>query len=213
VPASLASVDHVHPLWRPYQELSDEEIARARVIPVAPEAVEVVPPDPSWAEEFHRIEARIRSALGDRALIIEHVGSTSVPGLWAKNVIDVDLTVPDSGDEATYVPAMEAAGFVLRAREPEWEEHRMFRGSDPMSNVHVWSPGAVEPRRTRMFRDWLRTHDDDRAAYADLKRDLATRGFVDVMHYNNAKAGLIYDIYERIFAADPAHEHDPRPRT
>ena len=145
-------------------------------------------------------------------LAIEHVGSTSVPGLWAKPLIDVDLTVADSADEPAYVPAMEAAGFVLRGREPEWEEHRMFRGADPTSNVHVWSPGAIEPRRTAAFRDWLREDEHDRAAYADLKRTLAKQGYTDVMDYNTAKGGLIYDIYERIFAADPAHEHSPRPR-
>ena len=201
-----------HPLWRRYQPPTPEEIALARVIPVGPEPVEVVPPDPEWPTAFSRVEARIRAALGDRALTVEHVGSTSVPGLWAKPLIDVDLTVADSAGEAAYVPAMEAAGFLLRGREPDWEEHRMFRGSEPTSNVHVWSPGAIEPRRTAAFRDWLRDHADDRAAYAELKRTLARQGFTDVMAYNTAKGGFVYDIYERIFAADPAHEHTPRPR-
>ncbi len=205
-------MEHVHPLWRPFQQPTDEEIAAARVVPVGPEPVEVVSPDPAWPAEFGRVEARIRQALGERALAVEHMGSTSVPGLWAKPVIDVDLTVADSADEQSYVPDMEAAGFVLRGREPGWDEHRMLRGADPTSNVHVWSPGGREPQRTRMFRDWLRTHADDRAAYGDLKRRLAEQGFTDVMHYNNAKAALVYDIYERIFAADPAHEHTPRPR-
>jgi GrpB-like predicted nucleotidyltransferase (UPF0157 family) len=202
-----------HPLWRPYHRPSDEEIAKARVVEVGPERVEMRDPDPRWPDEFGRLEMRIRDALGELVLSLEHIGSTSVPGLCAKPVIDADLTVPDSADEAAYVPAMEAVGFVLRGREPAWEEHRMFRGADPTSNVHVWSPWAVEPRRTRMFRDWLRTHEGDRAAYAELKRSLAARGFTDVMHYNNAKGGLVYDIYERIFAADPEHEHDPHPRT
>ncbi len=201
-----------HPLWRPYEPPSREEIARARVVPVGPEPVEVVAPDPAWRSDFRRVEARIREALGDRALAVEHVGSTSVPGLWAKPLIDVDLTVADSADEAAYVPVMEAAGFVLRGREPEWEQHRMFRGTEPTSNVHVWSPGAIEPRRTATFRDWLRDHQDDRAAYAGLKRALAEQGFTDVMDYNTAKGGFIYDIYERIFAADPAHEHTAHPR-
>ncbi len=201
-----------HPLWRPYEPPTAEEIAVARVIPVGPEPVEVVPADSQWPTEFRRVEVQIRAALGDLVIAIEHVGSTSVPDLWAKPVIDVDLTVADSADEPAYVPAMEAAGFVLRGREPEWEEHRMFRGADPTSNVHVWPPGAVEPRRTATFRDWLRDHADDRAAYADLKRTLARQGFTDVMDYNTAKGGLIYDIYERIFTADPAHVHTPQPR-
>jgi GrpB-like predicted nucleotidyltransferase (UPF0157 family) len=201
-----------HPLWRAYQPPTPEEIARARLIPVGPESVEVVPPDPNWPAEFRRVESRILAALGETAVSVEHVGSTSVRGLWAKPLIDVDLTVVDSADEASYVPAMERSGFVLRVREPAWEEHRMFRGADPTSNIHVWSPGAVEPRRTAAFRDWLREHADDHAAYADLKRALAQQGFTDVMDYNAAKGGLIYDIYERIFAADPAHEHTPQPR-
>jgi GrpB-like predicted nucleotidyltransferase (UPF0157 family) len=96
--------------------------------------------------------------------------------------------------------------------EPDAEQHRFFRGADPTSNVHVFPPGSREGERMRRFRDWLRTHADDRAAYAELKRELARQGFTDVMHYNNAKAGLIYDVYERIFTADPQAEHDPRPR-
>ncbi len=88
----------------------------------------------------------------------------------------------------------------------------MPAGSDPVANVHLWSPGSFEALRHVAFRDWLCEHEDDRLAYAALKRDLAQQDFTDVMVYNNAKAGLIYDIYERIFAADPAHPHTPRPR-
>lgn len=201
-----------HPLWRPYDPPTDEEIARARVAPVAPERVEVVAPDPGWPAAFARVRDRLVGALGDRALIVEHVGSTSVPGLWAKPVIDVDVTVADSGDEPSYLPALEAAGFELRVREPEWEEHRCLRGTDPDANVHVWSRGAAEPLRHRLFRDWLRRDEDDRTAYGDLKRALADEGFTDVMDYNTAKGALVYDIYERALAADPAHAHSPRPR-
>jgi len=201
-----------HPLWHPYEPPTDEEIAQARVAPVLPAPVEVVPPDPGWPDEFERVRARVVDALGARALSVEHVGSTSVPGLWAKPVIDVDVTVADSGDEASYLPDLESAGFELRVREPQWEEHRCLRGEDPAANVHVWSTGCVEAQRHRAFRDWLRENEDDRRAYAVLKRDLAGQGFTDVMDYNTAKGGLIYDIYERIFAADPAHPHTPRPR-
>jgi GrpB-like predicted nucleotidyltransferase (UPF0157 family) len=202
-----------HPLWRPFDQPDDEEIARARVRPHVPAPIVVVAPDSTWPAVFDRVRARIVAALGPTALEIEHVGSTSVPGLWAKPVIDVDLTVPDSSDEPAFVPALEAAGFELRGREPEWEQHRYFRGSDPDVNVHVFSPGSRESQRERRFRDWLITHADDRAAYGRLKRELAEHGgFTDVMHYNNAKAGLIYDIYERIFAADPEAAHDAQPR-
>jgi GrpB-like predicted nucleotidyltransferase (UPF0157 family) len=205
-------VSDTHPLWRAYEVPTPEEIARARVQAHTPDPVEVVAPDPTWPAQYDEVRSRVATALGDRAVSVEHVGSTSVPGLWAKPVIDVDVTVADSADEAAYLPDLEAAGFELRVREPEWEEHRLVRGSEPASNVHVFSAGAVEPRRHRAFREWLATHPDDLAAYADLKRELAGRGFTDAMDYNNAKAALIYDLYEQIFAADPDHAHAPHPR-
>jgi GrpB-like predicted nucleotidyltransferase (UPF0157 family) len=203
----------VHPLWRPFEIPSDEEVAAARIAPPAPSApVEVVAPDPAWPQVYADLAARIRAALGEGVQGVEHVGSTAVPGLAAKPVIDIDLTVADSADEAAYVPALEADGWVLRIREPEWEEHRLLRIEEPACHLHVWSPGSEEPQRHRMFRDWLRTHDDDRELYAATKRQVADLGFTDGMHYNNAKAGMVYDLYERIFAADPDHPHDPRPR-
>ncbi len=200
-----------HPLWRPYELVDLEQVAKARLAgPSRP--VEVVAYDESWPAAFARLSDLVRGALGDRVLALEHVGSTAVPGLAAKPVIDADLTVADSGDEAAYLPMLEAAGFVLRFREPEWEEHRVMAHEEPRTNLHVWSPGSTEARRHRVFRDWLVTHDADREEYAALKTELAGRGFGDVMDYNNHKAALVYDIYERIFAADPDHEHDPQPR-
>jgi GrpB-like predicted nucleotidyltransferase (UPF0157 family) len=178
----------------------------------SPALVEVVAPDPAWPRWFETARERISNALGDRMLAIEHVGSTAVPGLWAKPMIDIDLTVADSADEDAWLPDLVAAGFVLRVREPDWEEHRVLRGLDPVTNLHVISPGAREPERHLMFRDWLRDHHDDRDRYADVKRDVAARRFTDSMLYNNAKAWFVYDLYEKIFAADPEHEHDPRPR-
>lgn len=201
-----------HPFWRPYAPPTDQEIARARVAPTDQSLVEVVAPVSSWPRQFAEVRDTVVAALGDRALSVRHVGSTSVPGLWAKPIIDVDLIVADSGDETAYLPDLETAGFVLRVREPEWEEHRCLRGTDPPSNLHVWSPGSQEPARHAAFRDWLIDHPDDREAYAALKRDLAAQGFTDAMQYNNAKAGLIYDIYDRIFVADPDHSHSWHPR-
>jgi GrpB-like predicted nucleotidyltransferase (UPF0157 family) len=205
-------VSDTHPLWQPYDPPTAEQVALVRVAPTDQTVIDVVAPDASWPEQFAQVRDTVVTALGDRALSVRHVGSTSVPGLWAKPLIDVDLTVADSGDEPAYLPDLEAAGFVLRVREPEWEEHRCFRGVDPASNLHVWSPSSIEPARHAAFRDWLIAHPDDREAYAALKRDLAGQGFTDVMDYNNHKAGLIYDIYERIFAADPDHPHSARPR-
>jgi GrpB-like predicted nucleotidyltransferase (UPF0157 family) len=160
--------------------------------------------DPRWAEVFATIEARIREALGAAALAVEHVGSTSVPGLPAKPLVDVDLTVPDPDDEAAYVPALVRAGFTLRVREPWWYGHRMFRESDAPANVHVFGPGCPETVRHRMFRDWLREHPQDRDLYRDAKlaavRDANAAG-EHVMEYNARKQGVIREIYGRIFAA------------
>lgn len=118
---------------------------------------------------------RIRGALGDRVRLLEHVGSTSVPGLSAKPIIDIVLAVPDSADEAAYVPPMEAAGYVLRIREPEWFEHRLFRGTDPSANIHVFTEGTGEIDRMLAFRDWLRNNEGDRLLYERTKRELAAR--------------------------------------
>jgi GrpB-like predicted nucleotidyltransferase (UPF0157 family) len=201
-----------HPLWRPY-ELADLDQSDAAVVGTSPPgAVHVVPYDESWPRRAAALIDDIRVALGDRALAVEHVGSTSVPGLAAKPVLDVVLTVTDPADEASYVPPLEHLGLVLHIREPEWHEHRMLTSSDRSVNLHVFGPDAPEPHRQVMFRDWLRAHDDDRDAYGALKASLATHGFERVMDYNNHKAELVYDIYEKAFAADPSYEHDPQPR-
>ena len=200
-----------HPLWRPYELADLEYIAKARVGGQA-RPVEVVAYDDGWPAQFDVVAARVRGALGDRVLVLDHVGSTAVPGLAAKPVIDLTLVVADSADEPAYVPDLEDAGFALRIREPEWEEHRVLVTEGPKANLHVYSPDSGEPARVRMFRDWLRSHPDDRAAYGALKTELASQGFDDVMDYNNHKAAMVYDLYERIFTADPAHQHDPQPR-
>ena len=104
-----------------------------------------------------------------KALRIEHAGSTSVPHLAAKPLIDIVLVVADTRDEPAYVPPLEATGYVLRIREPEWHEHRLFKGPDTNVNVHTFSDGCSEVDRMVAFRDWLRTHDDDRELYEERK--------------------------------------------
>ena len=203
-----------HPLWCPF-ELVDLRTAGAVLVEGltrTPRPISVVPYDPAWPGRYDDLALLVRGALGERVLALDHVGSTSVVGLAAKPVIDADLTVASSADEAAYVPDLERAGLVLRVREPDWEEHRMLTVPDRSVNLHVFSVGANEPRRHLLFRDWLRRHAEDRASYGALKTTLARRGFTDPMDYNNHKAALVYDLYEKIFAADPAHEHDPRPR-
>jgi len=166
--------------------------------------IAVVEYDPAWPTVFEVLAGRVRDALGDRVLGLEHVGSTSVPGLAAKPVIDIDLTVADSSDEATYVPALEALGFILRIREPKWHEHRCLLMDDPRTNLHAWCPDSPEAIRHRMFRDWLRAHPDDLALYAAAKRasaDESNSAGEAVMAYNLRKQPVIRDILDRMFRA------------
>lgn len=156
--------------------------------------------DPRWADDFADLERRIAAALGPAALRIDHVGSTSVPGLPAKPIVDVDVIVADPGDEDSYVPALEAQGFVLAVREPWWQGHRMLRFAEPRANVHVFGPDAVEPVRQRIFRDWLRDHPDDRERYAAAKRD-ASAGGGHVMEYNARKQAVLREILVRAIRA------------
>jgi GrpB-like predicted nucleotidyltransferase (UPF0157 family) len=159
--------------------------------------------DPAWPALFERERDRIRSILGATALAVEHVGSTSVPGLPAKPIIDIDLVVPDSADESAYVPQLEAAGYRLTIREPDWYEHRLLKGPDTNINLHVFSPGAEEHERHVLFRDWLRTHPDELALYLAKKRELAARVWTYVNDYAEAKGELITTILSRARTATP----------
>jgi GrpB-like predicted nucleotidyltransferase (UPF0157 family) len=164
--------------------------------------VRIVPPDPVWSEQYTILAALIAEALGAGALAIEHVGSTAVPGLAAKPIVDIDLTVADSSDESSYVPALERRGFVLTVREPWWYEHRCLRLADPACNLHVFSPGCAELERHRIFRDWLRLDPGDLLHYATAKTIAAdqTRALGgDVTDYNARKEPVVREIYGRAF--------------
>ena len=182
---------------------SDEEVQRALIVPATPHnaPIYLADYDPNWPGLFDREAARIRAVLGDTAIQIEHAGSTSVPGLAAKPIIDIVLAVPDSADEPAYVPAMEAAGYPLRAREPDWFEHRMFKGPDTNINLHVFTVGAAEIDKMLLFRDWLRANPPDRDAYLQVKRDLAERTWRHVQHYADAKSAIVEQIVARARAA------------
>lgn len=153
--------------------------------------------DPRWPELFQLQSERIRAALQSKALRIEHTGSTSVPGLAAKPVIDITLVVEDSADEPAYAPPLESAGYVLRIREPEWHQHRMFKGADPQVNLHVFSAGCSEIERMLRFRDWLREHSADRDLYEQTKRALAQGEWEFVQNYADAKTEVIEAILAR----------------
>ena len=161
----------------------------------------LVPYDPEWPALYEREATRIRSILGDRVRLLEHAGSTSVPGLPAKPIIDIVLAVGDPADEAAYVPPMEAAGYVLRIREPDWYEHRLFKGPDTNINLHVFGAGSPEIERMLAFRDRLRTDDDERLLYEQAKRDLAAREWTYVQHYADAKGQVVEAIIARALAA------------
>jgi GrpB-like predicted nucleotidyltransferase (UPF0157 family) len=155
--------------------------------------------DPAWADRFDVIRGQLEETLGDLILGVEHVGSTSVPGLAAKPVIDIDLLVQDTEDESRYLPPLERAGYRLVLREPWWHGHRMLVGPAEDIHLHVWPDGAPEPVRHRLFRDWLRSHPADRELYASAKRRLASDTVDRAGDYSLSKNAVIDQIFERIF--------------
>jgi GrpB-like predicted nucleotidyltransferase (UPF0157 family) len=164
--------------------------------------------DPRWPQLFAREAQRIRGALGDRVLRLEHVGSTAVPGLVAKPRIDVLLAVADPAEEPGYVPALEAVGYVLRIREPDWHQHRLFNARDGDVNLHVFGPDSSEIDRMLRFRDRLRSHVADRERYATAKRDLAALRWRHMQDYADAKTEVVESILRRAAEDDAsAAEH------
>jgi len=186
------------------QHVFDPDAVEFESAPVT-DRIEVVDFDPRWAVEFAELAGLIRGALGADVLDLEHVGSTAVPGLSAKPVIDIDLTVADSSDEAAYRPRLERAGFRFELRERPWHEHRMLTFDRPRANLHVWSPNCPEVIRHRLFRDWLIAHPNDRELYANAK--LAARDAVNVdaevfmRSYTEHKQPVIEQILNRMFRA------------
>ena len=166
----------------------------------APEIIEVVPYDPAWPALYEKLTAQIAGALGAAALAVDHVGSTAVPGLPAKPVIDIDVAVANPADEAAYVPALEAIGYLLTVREPSWHQHRCLQRGSPRVNLHVFGPDCPENIRHKLFRDWLRGHAGDRDRYAQAKH-AAARGVDHVADYNQRKQAVLRDIYDRMFRA------------
>lgn len=154
--------------------------------------------DENWPAMFEEEAGHVRAALTDRVLVLEHIGSTSVPGLIAKPCIDMVLGVADSADEPAYLPDLDAAGFVLRVRQPEWNEHRVFKSERININLHVWSADSPEITRHLAFRDWLRSHPDDRDAYAAAKRRLAVSGFRTMPEYADAKNEIVAQITKKM---------------
>ena len=182
---------------------TDEEMAALRVSgAVTPHnaTIELSPYDPAWPDQYAEEAGFIRAALGERALVLEHVGSTSIPGLSAKPIIDILLAVADSSDEDAYAPALSANGFRLHLREPDWEQHRVMKGERRLVNLHVFTEGSREIARMVGFRDHLRAHPEELRLYQQTKQALAARTWRHVQHYANAKSEVVEAIIERAMA-------------
>lgn len=179
------------------------------------DTLRIVDSDPGWPIIYAEISNELMSVLDRRILAVQHIGSTAVPGLPAKPIIDIDLAVADPLDEANYVSLLESIGYVHWLTEPDWHQHRLFkRLSDPRVHLHVFGPDCPEMVRHRMFRDWLTDHPEDRDLYARAKRRAASElldtgdhqgrlGFG--MRYNHAKEPVIHEIYDRMFRASGIH--------
>jgi GrpB-like predicted nucleotidyltransferase (UPF0157 family) len=174
--------------------MSDEALETGLIGGVEKREIKIFDYDPDWPKKFETHAKRIANALGDTALRIEHIGSTSVPGLAAKPIIDILVAVQDSADESSYLPRLEAAGYVLRVREPDWNEHRMFRTPDRDVHIHIYSAGCPEIERNLAFRDRLRRNTDDRHRYEQTKRELAAKDWPDMNAYAQAKTEVIESI-------------------
>ncbi|KAG9530945.1 UPF0157-domain-containing protein, partial [Aureobasidium melanogenum] len=165
--------------------------------------LEVVAYNPSWPDIFLEMKARITTALGETAVAVHHTGSTSVPGLPAKNIIDIDLVVRDITNEAEYVDKLESAGFKFLLREPHWHEHRFFYTYQPHAvNLHVWSPDCPEVVRHQIFRQRLLDCPEDMALYLKAKELAASQirdQGGDMAGYNLLKEDTIRQILRNAF--------------
>jgi GrpB-like predicted nucleotidyltransferase (UPF0157 family) len=150
--------------------------------------------DPTWPSRYETHARAIAEVLGETLLQIEPVGSTSVPGLGAKPIIDMLAVVPNSADESSYVPQLAGLGYSLRVREREFFEHRMLRTDNREVHVHVFSAGAPEIARMLTFRDQLRRSAEDRTRYEAVKRRLAAQEWPDMNAYADAKTSIIEGI-------------------
>jgi GrpB-like predicted nucleotidyltransferase (UPF0157 family) len=169
--------------------------------------IAIVEPNPAWPQRFLDTKARIEAALGSTAVAILHAGSTSVPGLPAKDVIDVDLVVKDIKDEHSYVEALERSGFLFLFREPAWHQHRFFvdEGDRPGAypiNLHVFGPDCPEVEKHLIFREWLSRSPKDLQLYATVKRECAAASEAageSMQEYTLRKEETIREILNRAF--------------
>jgi GrpB-like predicted nucleotidyltransferase (UPF0157 family) len=197
-----------------YHGFDENDLERISFRKVKP-SLDIAEPNPTWPATYAIFASRIIAALGppsspngaepgtSRLVSVSHVGSTSVPGLPAKAIIDIDVVVPDINDESAYVSALESQGFQFMFREPKWYSHRFFTAAEPMSaNVHVWGPACPEAERHRIFKEWLIENVEDRELYARTKKECSEAsklGGESMQDYTYRKEGVIKDILYRAF--------------
>ncbi|WP_423918995.1 GrpB family protein [Frigoribacterium sp. 2-23] len=163
-----------------------------------PLRVELHEHDARWAADYLEHRARIVDALSAVDVDVEHIGSTSVPGLAAKPIVDIVVAVPDITAEEDYLEPLLAAGYLLRVREPG---HRLVRTAARDTHVHLYQRGDAAVSEYLLLRDHLRSDADDRARYERVKRDLMTRSWSDTNDYADAKDDVIAEIKQRARAA------------
>ena len=183
----------------PKVNTSDEQLLAVTVGSRQPlnSTIYLAPYDSAWPAVFTHLKEQLQEALGEVILLLEHVGSTSVPGLSAKPIIDMVMAVADSRDEPSYVKPLEAKGYTLRIREPDWYEHRLLKSPEVAGNLHVFSVGCQEIEQMVLFRDWLRSHAEDRLLYEATKRDLAAQTWKYTQNYADAKSEVVQAILAR----------------
>jgi GrpB-like predicted nucleotidyltransferase (UPF0157 family) len=180
----------------PDEALTEDALAEILVRGPRPVWVALSDYNPLWPTRFAERRAELRRILGGRARLIEHIGSTSVPGLAAKPIIDIVVGIDDPDDEPAYLPDLEAAGYDLRVREPQHRCLRIGESGEPV-NLHCYPPDHDETRKYLLFRDRLRADAGDRKFYEDTKRSLADREWPDINFYAEAKRPVIDEILGR----------------
>jgi GrpB-like predicted nucleotidyltransferase (UPF0157 family) len=165
-------------------------------------AIDVAPHHPEWVGEFEREAAAIRNVLSDVLLRIEHVGSTAVPGLPAKPIIDIQVSVGDIEERESFVRPLERIGYLF-APDPDSPDYHFLgkpRERPRRYHVHVCAAGSGEEIRHLVVRDFLRSHSEEAAKYADLKRELARRTHQDRLAYIEGKEPFMRDLEQRAVA-------------
>ncbi|NKI18578.1 GrpB family protein [Spongiibacter sp. KMU-166] len=153
--------------------------------------------NPDWPGQYETEAVKIRRALRNHVLQIEHIGSTAVPLLAAKPIIDILLVIADPGVEAEYLPALLQTGYQLRVREPKDDQHRMLRTLARDVHIHIYPPWSGEVDRYLLFRDQLRASENDRIEYERTKRRLSQKVWADMNDYAAAKSEIVEAIIAR----------------